>query len=54
MCYNCGCNILDDNMGSQDNLTRESFEKAAKAMGQTPEEAKKETLKALKAELGEK
>lgn len=41
-------------MGHPDNITNQTFEKAAKAMGQTAEEAKKETLKLLKKQLGDK
>jgi hypothetical protein len=43
-----------DNMGHHDNITDETFEKAAKAMGQTVQEAKEETLKMLKKQLGDK
>ena len=41
MCYNCGCGRLNDNMGSNDNITESDIQKAAEAMGQTVEEAKK-------------
>ena len=41
-------------MGHPDNITDETFVKAAKAMGQTVEEAKKETLDLLKKQLGNK
>lgn len=51
MCYNCGCQIAADNMGHPDNITEEKFAKAAQAMGQTVEEAKKETLKLLQKQL---
>lgn len=54
MCYNCGCGLPDDNMGNPKNITNKTFEEAAVAMGQTPEEAKSETLKLLKKNLGEK
>lgn len=52
MCYNCGCGIQDDDMGNADNITTATFEKAAKASGQSVEEAKKQTLEMLKKELG--
>lgn len=53
MCYNCGCGNPDDDMGHADNITNKTFDKAAKAWGQTQEEAKKETLKQLKKQLGD-
>jgi hypothetical protein len=37
-------------MGNPDNITAKTFEKAAKAWGQSVEEAKKETLKQLEKE----
>lgn len=54
MCYNCGCGVADDDMGDPNNLTAEDFKKAAAASNQSIEEAKRETLKLLKKELGEK
>ncbi len=51
MCYNCGCNMPDDDMGNPDNITSETIRKAAKASGQTEEEAKKNMLDLLKHEL---
>lgn len=54
MCYTCGCMIPDDNMGHPENITDETFEKAAKVEDITPEEAKKNSLKLLKKQLGEK
>ncbi len=53
MCYNCGCGALDDDMGHPENITTQTFEKAARAEGQTVQEAKKKTLELLKKELGE-
>ncbi len=62
MCYNCGCGLPDDDMGqgnagvdpSGKSITNKTFEVAAKSQGMTALEAKKETLKLLKQELGEK
>lgn len=90
MCYNCGCQNPDDDMGHPDNITNstlhhlsehwgktfdetrllvlkamegndqkiltdqhltEMFEKAAKAWGQSVDEAKKNTLALLKKEV---
>lgn len=53
MCYNCGCNMPDDEMGSPKNITTKTFEEAAKASGQSVEEAKKNVLDMLKKEVGE-
>ncbi len=54
MCYNCGCGMLDDKMGSDDNLTTDDFKKAAKASNQSERQAKENTYEALKKELGKK
>lgn len=54
MCYNCGCEMTDNDMGDPKNITDKTFEDAAKAMDQTPEEAKKNTLALLRKELEEK
>lgn len=54
MCYNCGCGIADDDMGDPKNVTTKTFEDAAKASGQSVEEAKKQTLQLLKDEVGDK
>ncbi len=54
MCYNCGCGMPGGDMGNPKLITDKTFEEAAKAAGQTPEEAKKNTLKLLKKVLGEK
>ncbi len=53
MCYNCGCGISNDDMGDPKNITDKTFNDAAETFGQTPEEAKRETLKLLKKVLGE-
>lgn len=54
MCYNCGCGNPNDDMGHPDNITNTTFDKAAKAEGQTRTEAMMKTLELLKLELGEK
>jgi hypothetical protein len=41
-------------MGNPKNITNKTFEEAAKAAGETPEEAKKNTLELLEKTLGEK
>lgn len=52
MCYNCGCQMPDNDMGNPDNITEQAFIKAAKAAGQTVEEAKRHTLELLQKTLG--
>lgn len=54
MCYNCGCQMPDNDMGNPKNITNKTFEDAAKAADQTPEEAKRNTLELLQKTLGEK
>jgi hypothetical protein len=53
MCYNCGCGLPDNDGGSAKNITDKTFVEAAKAAGQSVEEAKKNTLELLKKSLGE-
>ena len=43
----------DSSMGDPKNITNKTFEEAAKAAGETPEEAKRNTLKLLKKILKE-
>jgi hypothetical protein len=54
MCYNCGCGKLDDNMGNPKNITKKTFEEAAKASGKKTEEAKRNAYEALKKEVEKK
>ena len=53
MCYTCGCGNPDDSMGDPRNITNKTFEEAAKAAEETPEEAKRNALKLLKKVLKE-
>lgn len=53
MCYNCGCGMADDDMGDPKNVTEKTFEEAAKASGQSVEDAKKNALEILKKQLGQ-
>ncbi len=46
MCYNCGCQMPDNDMGNPKNITSKTFEKAAKAAGQSTDEAKKKRSRA--------
>ena len=52
MCFNCGCMDPKDQMGSDDNITDETFEKAAHASHQSVEEAMQNTMDVLKQKLG--
>lgn len=42
-----------NDMGNEDNITEQTFEKAAKVTGQSVEETKKNTLTQLKKDVGE-
>jgi hypothetical protein len=44
----------DNDMGNPQNITNKTFEEAAKAAGQNPEEAKKNTLDLLQKILSQK
>ena len=60
MCYNCGCEVPEDDMGKGNltegggSLTEKDFEKMAKEWGMTKDEAKRNVLHLLKETLGEK
>jgi hypothetical protein len=51
MCYNCGCQMPDNDMGNPNNITNKTFNEASKAAGQSAEEAKKNTLALLQKTL---
>jgi hypothetical protein len=46
--------MTDNDMGEEKNITEKTFQDAAKAMGQSVEEAKKNTLELLQQEVGKK
>jgi hypothetical protein len=46
--------MADNNMGDTRNITNKTFEEAAKAAGQSVEEAKRNALQQLKKELEKK
>ncbi len=52
MCYNCGCQKPDDDMGNPKNITNKTFEEAAKASGKKSAEAKKNVLELLEKQQG--
>lgn len=41
MCYNCGCQMPNNDMGNPNNITNKTFEEAARAMDQPVKDAKK-------------
>lgn len=53
MCYECGCGSTTTIM-SDDSITNDTFEKAAKGSNITIEQAKKNTFELLKKELDTK
>ena len=54
MCYNCGCQMPNNDMGKTENITNETFEKAAVAMGMSTEESRKNALALLEKVLASK
>lgn len=40
MCYNCGCHIPDDNMGSPDNITTSTFKHLGEHWGKSDHDTK--------------
>ena len=54
MCYNCGCQMPDNDMGNPKNITNKTFNEASRAAGQSAEEARKNTLELLQQTLSEK
>ncbi|MBI3290600.1 hypothetical protein HYZ78_04350 [Candidatus Microgenomates bacterium] len=51
MCYNCGCELPEDDMGHSDNITNETFRHVAEHEGVTFEEIQHMVLDNLKKEL---
>lgn len=47
MCYNCGCTIPDDNMGSDDNITEKTLHDLSHTWGKGIDETKRELLSVL-------
>ena len=54
MCYNCGCQMPNNDMGKPENITNETFEKASVAMGLSVKESKKNALELLEKVLASK
>ena len=51
MCYNCGCQMPNNDMGKPANITNKSFDQAAEAMGLSASESKKNALELLEKVL---
>ena len=54
MCYNCGCQMPNNDMGKAENITNETFQQAADAMGMTEAESRKNALELLEKVLASK
>jgi hypothetical protein len=54
MCYNCGCQMPDNDMGNPKNITNKTFQEAARAAGESIDDAKKNTLELIQKTLNEK
>lgn len=54
MCYNCGCQMPNNDMGNSKNITNETFAAAAEAMGLSEKESKKNALELLEKVLAAK
>lgn len=54
MCYNCGCEAPDDDMGHSDNITNHTFHHLGEKLGKSEEETKKMVLSALENNSVEK
>ncbi len=51
MCYNCGCGMPNNDMGSPKNITTKSFEEAAKVMGNSEEQGRQNAKELLEKVL---
>ena len=54
MCYNCGCQLPNNDMGKEENITNKTFEQAAEAMGLSVRESKQNALELLQKVLSTK
>jgi len=54
MCYDCGCQMPNNDMGKPENITNKTFQEAADAMGLSVKEAKKNALELLEKVLRSK
>jgi len=51
MCYNCGCQMPNNDMGKAENITNQTFGVAARANGMTRDEARKNAKELLEKVL---
>lgn len=51
MCYNCGCQMPNNDMGHEENITNATFKAASNAMAMSEEESKQNALELLKKVL---
>ena len=51
MCYNCGCQMPNNDMGKAENITNKTFEEAAEAMGLSARKSKQNALELLQKVL---
>ena len=54
MCYNCGCQMPNNDMGKSENITNKTFDQAAKAMGMSAKESKENARELLEKVLAAK
>lgn len=54
MCFNCGCHLPQDNMGSEDNITDDTFKDLADHWKISLEDTKVKVLEMLKNNQAEK
>ncbi len=54
MCYNCGCGMLDNDMGKPKNITNKTIEEAAKSNSQSIEETKQHMMESLQKSMKQK
>jgi len=54
MCYNCGCGMLENDMGNPKNITEKTFREAAQATGLSLEQTKKNVYESLKKQVESK
>lgn len=47
MCYNCGCELPDDDMGHHDNITNHTFHHLAEKIDKSEDETKKMVMEAI-------
>ena len=51
MCYNCGCQMPNNDMGKDENITNATFQAASEAMGLTMKQSRQNALDLLEKVL---